>query len=125
VRRTTEVLVRILWIGLLTLSIPWTGPAINPHILEHEAEKNRTRETIPPHRHEGVHFEATWNPDASPPCLCCLLNGTGMVRTAGVRGQARDVQARPLHPLNQLVATFRLAGHVAPRAPPAIHDSHI
>ncbi len=110
---------QFLWTCLLALSIPWTGPAINPHILEHEAENNRAREALPPHLHEGVHFEALRVAHASPDCVVCLRSpAKGIVRTMALTDGPPDAPHIADRPVHEHIASFRLAGRVAARAPP-------
>ncbi len=121
-RRSVLSTSQFLWACLLALSIPWTGSAINPHILEHEAENNRAREALPPHFHEGVHFEAVRVAHASPDCVVCLRSpAKGMVRVMALTDgplHAPHIADRPVH---EHLAPFRLTGRVAARAPPSFH----
>ena len=113
---------QFLWVFVLALSMPWTGSAINPHILEHEAEHNRAREALPPHLHEGVHFEAVQVAHASPDCVLCLRSSAkGMVRAMALTDGPLDAPRIADRPVHEHIASFRLAGRVAARAPPAFY----
>ena len=117
---------QFLWVCLLALSIPWTGPAINPHILEHEAENNRAREALPPHLHEGVHFEAVRVAHASPDCVVCLRAlAKGMVRAMARADGPSDPPHLADRPAHEHIASFRLAGKMTARAPPSSHLNSI
>ncbi len=121
-RRSVLSTSQFLWACLLALSIPWTGSAINPHILEHEAENNRAREALPPHLHEGVHFEAVRVAHASPDCVVCLRSpAKGMVRAMALTDGPLDAPHIADRPVHEHIASFRLAGRVAARAPPSSH----
>ena len=121
-RRSALFISQFLWACLLALSIPWTGPTINAHTLEHEAENNQAREALPPHLHEGVHFEAVRDTHASPDCVVCLRSAAkGMARAMALTDgppASPHIADRPVH---EHIASFRLAGRVAARAPPFFH----
>ncbi len=121
-RRSVLSTSQFLWACLLALCIPWTGSAINPHILEHEAEKNRAQEALPPHLHEGVHFEAVRDAYTLPDCVVCLRSpAKGMVRAIALTGGPPDAPHIADRPVHEHIAPFRLAGRVAARAPPSSH----
>lgn len=112
---------KLLWVCLLALSIPWSGPSINPHVLEHEAENNRRREAVPPHEHQGVHFDALWDTDNSPDCFACLRSQTkGVARVMAPAAGPPDAPRIVRPPTHEHIAPFRLAGRVAARAPPRL-----
>ena len=113
---------QFLWACLLALSIPWAGSAINPHILEHEAENNRAREALPPHLHEGVHLETVRVAHASPDCVVCLRSpAKGMVGAMALTDGPPDAPHIADRSVHEHIASFRLAGRVAARAPPSFY----
>lgn len=119
-RRSALSTGQFLWACLLALSLPWTGPTINAHILEHETEKNQAREALPPHLHEGVHFEAVRETSASPDCVVCLRSSAkGMARAMALTDGSPDAPHVTDCPVDEHIASFRLAGRVAARAPPS------
>ena len=121
-RRSVLSTSQFLWACLLALSVPWTGPAINAHILEHEAESNRAREALPQHLHEGVHFEAVRDTHTSPDCVVCLrFPAKGMARAMAPTDGPPEVPHIADRPVHEHIASFRLAGRVAARAPPFSH----
>lgn len=119
-RRSALSTSQFLWALILALSIPWTGSSINPHILEHQAENNRAHEALPPHLHEGVHFEAVPVENASPDCVVCMRSpAKGVVYAAARTEGPADTPPIGDHAAHEHIASFRLTGKVAARAPPS------
>jgi hypothetical protein len=110
---------KFLWICFLVLSVPWTGSAIHPHLLEHEAENNRARTALLAHVHQSVHLDAAWDLDASRDCFGCLrTQSKGMAcAPAPPPGSPERTDLLPAGS-HEYLAAFRLAGSVTPRGPP-------
>lgn len=118
-RRSALSTTQFLWAFILALSIPWTGSSINPHVLEHQAERNRAREALPPHLHEGVHFEAVPVENASPDCVVCMRSpAKGMVHAMARTDGPPVIPQLGHRAVHEHIASFRLTGRVAARAPP-------
>ena len=117
-RPFAQAIAKWLWTCLLVLSIPWAGPVINPHILEHEAQHNRARAALSQHLHEGVHFEAVWAAHESL-CLACMRTHSQRMAATLRTGEAPPEERHSIDRAGrEHIPSFRLTGRVAARAPP-------